>query len=179
MELQRAKPQNSLSLKPGLIAEAPCEALLLNISAQVGLTSSHEFPHFPLIIPEPHTYNAQLALGKSAHMPSRAREEKRHGGGSVWSLLSELVLARCRKREKEAAAAHIENPKKYKQNTDTRPLANACCFTGSSASPAPAMCSQRRERQTAPGDQATPSGKTKKGKNVVVTIGKGGMSFRA
>lgn len=50
------------------------------------------------------------------------------------------------------------------KHTDTRPLANAFCFTGSSASPTPAMCSQRTERQAAPGDQATPSGKTKREK---------------
>lgn len=68
------------------------------------------------------------------------------------------VVSVCSLGEKEAAAAPMENPK----HTDTRPLANAFCFAGSS--PTPGMCSQRTERQTAPGDQATPSGKTRREK---------------
>lgn len=70
MEVQRGKPQNSLSPKPGLtVRGSPREALLLNIanrrietSAQVGLIAFHEPPTSPSVFPQPHTYTAQLAL---------------------------------------------------------------------------------------------------------------------
>lgn len=65
------------------------------------------------------------------------------------------------------------------KHTDTRPLANAFCFTGSSASPSPFHVFPENGKADSSWGQGYTQWENKERKNVIITIGKGGPSFRA
>lgn len=97
-------------------------------------------------------------------------------GTACGACCRELVLTYCRRREKAAATAHIQNSKIQAKHTHTRPLANAFCFTGSSASPTPFPENGKADSSWG---QGYTQWENKERKSVIITVGKGGTSFRA